>query len=191
MHIYKFRIVSEEHEKFFREIEIQANQSFEDFHLALLDCISMEKDEMASFYICDNRWHKIQEIALFDMHVEAAENEEDSVPMKVMADIKLAECINDPNQRMIYVYDFMAMHTFYIELYEILEGDAKTKYPRCVKKTGDIKKTIKNKRSKTEVSETDDLGLTEKETIFDESDDMLDEEDSAMLDNYFDDNPSS
>ena len=49
MHVYKFRIIAEDHENFFREIEIKPAHTFEDFHNAILDCVNMEDGEMAVF----------------------------------------------------------------------------------------------------------------------------------------------
>ncbi len=189
MHVYKFRIIAEDHENFFREIEIKPAHTFEDFHNAILDCVSMEDGEMASFYICDSRWNKLMEIGLLDMN-PAEEDEEDEnaePPMKLMADTTLKECINDPNQRIIYVYDFFKMNTFYIELYEIMDSDAKKTYPCCVKAVGDIQKPASIIRKKEAELEVDDDIDDETEAIFDEDSDMLDDEDSAMFNDIFDD----
>ncbi len=191
MHVYKFRIIAEDHENFFREIEIKPSHTFEDFHKAILDCVTLENGEMASFYICDSRWNKLVEIGLLDMN-PAEEDEEDQntePPMKLMANTTLKECINDPNQRIIYVYDFFKMHTFYIELYEILDRDPNKTYPRCVKSVGDILKPASLIRKKDAELEDDDDIEDENEDIFDEESDMLDDEDSAMFNDIFDDTP--
>ncbi len=190
MHVYRFRIIAEDHENFVREIEIKPAHTFEDFHQAILNSINVEKGEMASFYICDSRWHKLLEIGLLDMNsVEDEEEDEENKepPMKLMAETTLKECINDPNQRIMYIYDFFKMHTFYIELHEIMDSDAKKKYPCCVKAVGDIQKPPSLIRKKEAELEADDDIDDETEAIFDEDSDMLDDEDSTMFNDIFDD----
>jgi len=144
MLIYRFKIVSDDNDKFYREIEIKPGNSFEDFHQAIQDCVSFEKGEMASFYICDSKWNKLQEIALCDVSDPDATDNTEDIKVPEMSEVKLKDCINDPSQRMIYVYDFLKMHTLYIELSKITEGDSKIKYPRCIKCTSDFHKPLKN-----------------------------------------------
>jgi len=153
MHIYRFRVLIEDNEQFFREIDVKANQTFEDFHNVLVTSAGFDNNEMASFYICDSKWNKQQEICLCDMTMpEEEDNFEDGdedevrakkkpVPITCMSDTYLKDIIVDPHQRIIYVYDFLKLHTFYIELYKILTAEQGKKYPLVVKSVGKIIKT--------------------------------------------------
>jgi hypothetical protein len=49
MIIYRFRLTSEDHEDFLREIEIQPIQTFLDFHKAIETCANLENARMLSF----------------------------------------------------------------------------------------------------------------------------------------------
>jgi len=152
MHIYKFRILSDEDENFIRDIEIKSTNTFEDFHQAILDSIGFIGQELASFYICDRKWNKHKEITLLDMTEEGMSNvsnskepdeEEDEekiavIPMFIMRDSKINKYIDDPHQRMIYEYDFLNLRTFYIELMKVQPAEEGINYPRCTLLKGKI-----------------------------------------------------
>lgn len=133
MHAYRFRILIEDVDEFYRDIEIMASSTFVDFHKAICEAVNFDGSELASFYICDSKWNRKREITLEDMSEEGDEN----APL-VMSKCKLAEYIDDPHQRMIYIYDFINMYEFYIELFKIIPVEKKIKYPRCVKKSGNM-----------------------------------------------------
>lgn len=150
MHIYKFRILLEDNDQFFREIDVRANHTFEDFHNVLVTSVGFDGSEMASFYICDSKWKKQQEICLCEMEISEESDIDDdfeeiekkpTIPMVTMCKTRLKDIINDPHQRIIYVYDFLKMYTFYIELYKIREAESGKEYPLIVKSTGNIMQT--------------------------------------------------
>lgn len=150
MHTYKFRVLLDDNDQFFREIDVMANQTFEVFHQALGLSAGFDLSEMASFYICDSKWNKQLELCLCDMtspEEEAFDDDDDedgkkkpSLPVRTMCDTRLKDVIIDPHQHIIYVYDFLKMYTFYIELFKIREADEKATYPLIVKSTGMISK---------------------------------------------------
>ena len=134
MAVYKFRVTFEEHDEVSRDIEIKATQTFEDLHNAILQFIGFESKEMASFYMSDDYWKKGKEITLADMS-----DGEGKIAM--MKNSRLKDFIADPHQKIYYVYDFMTMWTFHIELIKIfVNEEAGVNYPRCVRTTGDAPK---------------------------------------------------
>ena len=146
MHIYKFRILSEEQNDFVRDIEISSNQTFEDLHKSILKTTGLEGKELASFHITNGRWIKLKEITLIDMMdgrnvllPEHDDDEEKSIPETcVMKDCKLKDFVDDPHQRLIYEYDFLHMKTFYIELIQISQAKSNVKYPVCTRSIGEL-----------------------------------------------------
>jgi hypothetical protein len=139
--IYKFSIsVEGEEEEFLREIEIDGNSTFEDLHYAIIEATGLEGEELASFYICDNMWVKEKEITLLDMSEE--ENRLD-----IMSECKIKDNITNPDQKLIYEYDFLNLLTFQIELIKTKSAQAKTKYPRCVKSVGKLTPRAKSQPS--------------------------------------------
>lgn len=142
MAVYKFRVIFEEDTDVIRDIEIRSEQTFEDFHHAILKSINFQPNELASFYMSDDAWRKGQEIALMDMSDEADDPTAEK-PL-IMSKCELADHIDDPHQKFIYVFDFLKMWTFYCELIKIIpKEEPKATYPRCVKSEGAAPKQFK------------------------------------------------
>ena len=142
MHVYKFKLTIEESDEFIREIEILSNQTFEDFHKAILTSVNFDGSELASFFICNDKWYRKAEVTLLDMTEEEQnqqDEEDDDIRVKrpermkrfVMHKAVLNSFIEDPHQRLIYEYDFLNLKSFFIELIKIQPADPKVCYPAC------------------------------------------------------------
>jgi hypothetical protein len=114
--IYRFIIISDEVDNFMREIQIDADATFFDFHKAIQKSCGYEDGEMTSFTICENGWEKCQEITLEEMDTES---DQDSY---VMADTHLEDMIEEDKQHLIYTFDPLADRCFFIELAVIVTG---------------------------------------------------------------------
>ena len=114
--VYRFTLISDEVEDFVREIKIDSEATFFDFHEAILKAAGYKDDQMTSFFICDDGWEKEQEITLEDM---GGYSDEDSY---VMRETALSELVEDEKQRLIYVFDPLTERVFFIELSEIEYG---------------------------------------------------------------------
>ena len=128
--VYKFRIISDEVDDFFREIKIDSEASFYELHEAILQSAGYNNDQMTSFFTCDDDWEKETEVTLEDMGNDSSE--EDSYIMK---DTPLSELLEDEKQKMIYVFDPLAERVFFIELSEIITGQDLDKAV-CSRKSG-------------------------------------------------------
>ena len=124
MAVYRFRVLLDDHDDFYRDIDILSNQSFEDFHKIILQSVNFENNQLASFFVSDDFWRKGQEITLIDM------SDEGGVP--IMKDLILAKFIDDPHQRFIYIFDYMKMWTFFAELIKIIPETEKGKQYPCI-----------------------------------------------------------
>jgi len=120
VNIYKFRVIVDTEEDVFRDIEIETNSSFEEFHKAILDSFDFEEGEMASFYMSNESWEKGLEISLMDVGGAAPS----------MANTKLEDMLSKPSDKVLYVYDFLRMWIFYVELVEVKKDKPSTIYPR-------------------------------------------------------------
>src|SRR5690606_26655978 len=114
--IYKIRIILDAEEDTFRDIEIEDNNTWEEFHNAITQAFEFEGGEMASFCTCDEEWNQEEEIALFDM----SENGSD---IRLMNETTLDDVLSEQHPKMIYVYDFFSMWTFFVELADIVEKE--------------------------------------------------------------------
>ena len=55
-----------------------------------------------------------------------------------MKDVKMRQIINDPHQKILYVFDFMKMITLNIELSKIVDADMTEKYPLIIQKESEL-----------------------------------------------------
>lgn len=147
MAVYKFKVTYEDHEDVYREIEIRSDQTFEDLHLAIQKAISFDNSQPASFYMSDASWRKGQEITL-------------------MGKSRLADFMDDPHQKMIYIFDFKACWTFLVELVKINVDTPKGDFPRCVKTVGSAPKQYKKVDLPPPGEEEDEEDRDSEESIF-------------------------
>jgi len=65
--IYHFRIILDTKEDVFRDVALEENATFEDFHNAITQAFGFSGSEMAVFYESDDEWQQGDSISLFDM----------------------------------------------------------------------------------------------------------------------------
>lgn len=128
VNIFKFRVIIDTEQDVFRDIEIETDATFEQLHEALLDAFDFELGEMASFYMSNEQWEKGLEIPLMEMAGDAALS---------MKSTKLSDMLSKPSEKVLYVYDFMRMWIFYVELMEVKKDMPSTIYPRVALVYGD------------------------------------------------------
>ncbi|MCD7901865.1 MAG: plasmid pRiA4b ORF-3 family protein [Bacteroides sp.] len=128
--IYRFTIISDEVDNFVREIQIDPEATFFDFHKAILKSVNFTDDQMTSFFICDDDWEKEKEVTLEEMDTNS------EMDNWTMEDTLLNELIEDEKQRLIYVFDNLTERSFFIELSEIITGK-EIKTPKCTRQEGE------------------------------------------------------
>lgn len=126
--IYKIRVILDTEEDVFRDIAIDYNNNLEDLHNAITNAFGFDGNEMASFYLTDDSWNQGDEIPLFNM------NETDGAIS--MANFRLKDTISDESSKLIYLYDFLAMWTFFVELIQIDENTNPTDLPQLLISVG-------------------------------------------------------
>jgi hypothetical protein len=166
--IYRFRVIldNDTEEDIFRDLEIRETDSMEDLHNIIAQSFGFDGMEMASFYISDDKWNQGEEIAMFDM--SEAGNE-----VKMMSTTIIKDMVHEATTRLIYVYDFLNMWTFFVELAEIVEEAQGSDYPNLMFVKGQVPDEAPEK-------------VFEAEDGSDDFDDDLDPDDYQDLD--FDEN---
>ena len=169
--IYRFRIIldNDTDEDVFRDIEIRETDSLEDLHNAITQSFGFDGLEMASFYLSNDEWDQGEEISMFDVS-------ESSSSVRLMSETILNNVVHESQTKLIYVYDFLSMWTFLVELAEIVEEAEGADYPNLMFVHGQIPDTAPEKNFEAE--DFDDYN--------DEFDDDLDIDDYDNLD--FDEN---
>ncbi|WP_027138880.1 IS1096 element passenger TnpR family protein [Gaetbulibacter saemankumensis] len=168
--IYRFRVIldNDTEEDIFRDLEIRDTDTLEDLHNVITQSFGFDGTEMASFYLSDDQWNQGEEISLFDLSEDGS--------ARLMEETSLSDTVHTEQPRLIYVYDFLSMWTFYVELAEIAEETEGIDYPNLMYVHGQIPDTAPEKSFEAD-TEFDD---------FNEFDDAMDLDDYDSLD--FDEN---
>jgi hypothetical protein len=145
--IYKFRVILDAEEDVLRDLAITAGDSMEDLHNAIVNAFGFDGSEMASFYTCDDNWNQEDEIALFDTGDVPGEQ-------RVMADYAISDMLSQDQTKIIYVYDFLNMWTFLVELAAIEEPQPGESYPAILFSHGEMPADAPEKEF-TEASENE------------------------------------
>ncbi len=164
--IYRFRIILDNDTKddVFRDLEIRETDSMEDLHNIITQSFGFDGAEMASFYVSDEEWNQGEEISMFDMS-------EGSDEVRIMSETTINAIIHEMQTKLIYVYDFLSMWTFFVELAEIVEETEGVDYPNLMFVHGQIpneapEKVFKADRSDDDFNEfEDDLNVDDYEDL--------------------------
>ncbi|HTE09285.1 MAG TPA: hypothetical protein VK628_10965 [Flavitalea sp.] len=131
MAILKFRAYFEEDDSIYRDLAIKHIQTFNELHQAILKAYEFDSKHQATFYRSNDAWLRGREISLekYDRNYK--------VPPLLMSETTIGSEIKDPNQKFIYVYDFVRNWSFLLELIGVSkEESSKITYPAVVKKEG-------------------------------------------------------
>lgn len=162
--VYKFRVILDTEEDIFRDIAILEDDTLEDLHNAIVNAFGFDGLEVASFYTCDETWNQEDEISLFDTGDVIGEQ-------KIMSDYKLSDILDKENTKIIYVYDFINMWTFLVELASIEEIEAGITYPITLFSHGEMPDEAMEKNFEADMHDD----------IYGEFEDDLDEDDLDMF----------
>jgi hypothetical protein len=131
MAILKFRVYFEEDDSIYRDVAIKHTQSFTQLHQVILVAYEFDSKHQATFYRSNDNWQRGREISLekYDRNYK--------VPPLLMNETTIGSEIRDPNQKFIYVYDFVKNWSFLVELINVSKDEnARLEYPAVVKKEG-------------------------------------------------------
>lgn len=126
--IYKIRVILDTKEDVFRDIEVRDKQTLFTLYKGIMSAFSLQGEELASFYESDEGWTQGREIPLESMD----ESNEDNT----MADYHIYEVLPEVGSRMIFVYDYLDMWTFSVEVISIEDKKAVLNYPLTVYRFG-------------------------------------------------------
>ena len=162
--VYKFRVILDAEEDIFRDIAILSEDTLEDLHNAIFNSFGFDGMEVASFYTCDDTWNQEDEIPMFDSGDVPGEQ-------KTMSDYQLQDLFDKQNTKIIYVYDFINMWTFLVELAAIEDQIPGNIYPEKIFSHGEMPDEAIEKNFEADMHDD----------IYGEFEDDLDEDDLDMF----------
>ena len=144
--IYRLRIILDVKEDVLRDIEIEDTATFEDLHHAITQAFGFLGNEMASFYLSNENWEQGEELPLEAMDISQVS----------FQDKELNTIISATQHQLIYVYDFLNLWTFFVELMEVGELLVGTIYPNLIHAQGDVPEEAPEKIFESQNSEGED-----------------------------------
>ncbi len=109
--IYRIRVTANTQDGYvYRDIEINSSASLEDLHNVILQSFGLDGTEPASFYLLDEELNTTGEIPLFPM--------DETLQTVSMDKMRLHEVLHRSSPRLAYVYDYLNMWQFLVELME-------------------------------------------------------------------------
>jgi hypothetical protein len=177
MAILKFRVYWEDDDSIYRDLVIRHTQTFLELHHIILKCFEFDNKHQATFYRSNDKWQRGREISL-----EKCDKVYKVEPL-LMADTMVGSEIREPNQKLIFVYDFHKNWTFLVELINVNKDEnIKITYPSCSRSEGIAPSQYGTKglvnEKLTEVEEKYDLNTTVLTTGFSEEGDDDEEKQS-------------
>ena len=154
--IYRFRVILDTKDDVFRDVEINESSTLEELHNSIIKSFGFLGNEMASFYKTDNEWTQGDELPLNDFGPENP----------TMKDEELKTHINSENNKLLYVYDFLNLWTFFIELMEIGEIKKGTTYPNLINSEGEVPEEAPEKKFNKAQNKSNDSNIEQDEENF-------------------------
>lgn len=134
--VYRFKLVSDEVSNFSREIEIDSESTFLQLRNAILESVNYTKDELDSFFLCNDEWEREDEITLEDMGTSSSDQD-----LWLMENTSLEELIEDEGQKLSFVFDYLTERSFFMELKEMIPSRNLVE-PICTFKMGNPPKQV-------------------------------------------------
>lgn len=120
--IYHFVVLSDEIDNFRREIDIDAEATFQELNDLLLKTCAYKKDLMTSFFVCDEFWEKKKEITAVDMH-----DDPEKEPAPLMEHTHLSDIISETEAKnklnLLFEFDIMCERYLYMQLKEVRDHE--------------------------------------------------------------------
>ncbi|MCC5917219.1 MAG: hypothetical protein JJU02_07810 [Cryomorphaceae bacterium] len=107
MNLFSFIItLDDERNTVLRQIIVEGQLSLFDFHQKIVKAFELDPGEMASFYHVEGEWETTEEIPMEPFDEKSGQ--------RSMMNTTVEDVFHN-HQRMVYVYDFLYLWTFFVE----------------------------------------------------------------------------
>ncbi|MDR3187639.1 MAG: plasmid pRiA4b ORF-3 family protein [Prevotellaceae bacterium] len=124
--IARFKLNFPEKPEFRREYDVDTEQTLYDFHRFIQSDLDYDEAQPVQFFTASERWEPAREFSL--LGANSAE---------LMDEVSIGDLIRASHHRLLYVFDVINRRSFRIELQEMLEPAARTRYPCTATEAGD------------------------------------------------------
>ncbi len=135
MAVLKFRVIYEDDDSVYRDIEIKPSQTFSDLESIIIFSYNLPSINSGSFFMSNDNWQKGK--ALYPAVISAEKKSAAKGRAKANELAALVAFIDDPHQHFIYEFYGTQEFAFLIELLTLgTTENSKTVYPSIVKSQG-------------------------------------------------------
>jgi hypothetical protein len=159
MKLYSLLVtLDDEKNNVLRQIIMSGSATLEDLHRQIVDAFGLSPGEIASFYKVEGDWDTGEEIPM--------ENFDEKSTIPVMTDITV-ESFFESETRLLYVYDFFYLWTFFIEKVKLANDVTE---PGVVMSVGKLPENAPDKSFEGE--ESDMEYLDDEDDFYNDEDDL-------------------
>ncbi len=114
----KLRIILDAEEDVIRDLEIDSSKGLPDLHHSIVNAFDLEEGELASFFKSNHDWEQGEEIGMVELSITGRDT------TRTMNQFILKDLFTAEGDKMLYVYDYFNLWTFFIEMIGSEEGEA-------------------------------------------------------------------
>lgn len=162
--IHIIRAILDSEEDVIRDIALRSDATLFDLHSAIVDAFDLHKGEMSSFFRSNDDWEQGEEISMMEFDPGAKSN--------ALERVTVHGAFEDQGSKMLFVYDFLALWTFFLETTNLRPVKDGQTYPTVVGRLG----TTPEKAPEKEMT-SENLNDEEFEDPLNDTDDSYDIED--------------
>lgn len=129
--IFQTRMLCAEDENFIRDYELSYSTTLLELHRFICADLGFDPQVMASFFLSNKAWEKLQEFTLVDMGQD--DMMYGPIPMEI---VPLGQTLHQNNDRLIYQFDVFNDRTLFIELMGAIKKHPELTYPRITVSQG-------------------------------------------------------
>lgn len=126
--IFRIRVILDVKEDVFRDLEIEDTATLQELSDTITQAFGFLGNEMASFYLTNDTWQQGEELPLMELDPSQLSMQNEPLDKLFTAD----------NHKLLYIYDFLSMWTFFVELMEVAEPVAGAGYPLLIYAEGEV-----------------------------------------------------
>lgn len=132
MTIYKFRVMYEDDDSIFRDVEIKPSQTFSDLETVIMSSYNLPAGGSGFFYSSNDSWHRLKQLAFATVPEKKGKAKANSSVLPM-----LVALIDDPHQKFIFEYKGNQEFVFLVELMSLTGAEKPTViYPVCTRQQG-------------------------------------------------------
>jgi len=128
--VFRFRVTFEDVDDVERVIDVSGKNTFRDFHNAVQKAINFDNVHPASFFKTNDNWRPYEEFCT-----------EPKATAKAAGASELAKFIDDPHQKLLYIYDMENSNwSLRAEVIKLIKEEPGIIYPNLFKSIGNAPK---------------------------------------------------